>query len=131
MANSSNIKSAVDDFWLEMSGNSERAKELVRKYYSRVVGANKLFTSFKEGWKTDRGMILIIYGAPNLVYKTSNSESWIYGDGSSLLSMTFNFIKVINPFTDNDFELTRSPIYQNTWYSSVDSWRHGRAFNEY
>ena len=59
--------------------------------YGRVVYANRLFTSFKEGWKTDRGMIYIVFGTPNIVYKTDNTESWIYGEENHLLSMTFNF----------------------------------------
>ena len=36
------------------------------KYLLRVIEANKLFNeSYKEGWRTDRGRIYIIYGKPD------------------------------------------------------------------
>jgi GWxTD domain-containing protein len=125
-----NPKIAVDNFWLQLGGDDIRSRELLRKYYSRVIDANKLFTSFKEGWKTDRGMIYIIYGVPNIVYKTSNSESWVYGEDNNVRSLNFNFVKVNNPFTDNDYSLNRTPVYQTTWNTAIDIWRNGRAYND-
>lgn len=125
-----NPRQAVDKFWLGLGDNPDRTRELIRKYYSRVVEANKLFSSYKEGWKSDRGMIYIVYGAPNVVYRTSNSESWVYGDETSYLSTNFTFVKVTNPFTDNDFSLDRAALYQANWYSAIDIWRNGRALNE-
>jgi GWxTD domain-containing protein len=131
LMNDLNPKGAVDKFWLDRGGNPERTRLLIRKYYSRVQFTNEHFTSYHEGWKTDRGMIYIIFGAPHLVYRTSKSELWIYGDASSSLSLNFTFIKVINPFTDNDFSLSRAPIYESNWYRAVDTWREGRVFNDY
>ena len=40
----------------------ERAKELIKNYYGRLQHANLFFTSYLEGWKTDRGMIFMIFG---------------------------------------------------------------------
>jgi GWxTD domain-containing protein len=57
-----NAKIAVDEFWLARSNNIERSRELLRIYYNRVRFANHYFTSFKEGWRSDRGMIYIMYG---------------------------------------------------------------------
>jgi GWxTD domain-containing protein len=128
--NNPNPKAAVDKFWLDLGGNTDRTRHLIRKYYSRVQFANERFTSYHEGWKTDRGMIYIIFGAPHLVYRTSKSELWIYGDVSSSLSLNFTFIKVINPFTGNDFSLSRAPVYESNWYRAVDTWREGRVFND-
>ncbi|MBK5286747.1 MAG: GWxTD domain-containing protein [Bacteroidia bacterium] len=130
LKNSLNPKGAVDKFWLDLGGNADRTRQLIRRYYSRVQFANENFTSYQEGWKTDRGMIYIIFGAPHLVYRTSKSELWIYGDASSSLSLNFSFVKVINPFTDNDFSLSRAPIYESNWYRAVDTWRQGRVFND-
>ncbi len=123
-------KAAVDNFWLALSGNIERGKELIRKYYNRVKDANVFFSSYIEGWKTDRGMIYIIFGVPNIIYKTSNSESWIYGEAGNMTSINFTFIMVNNPFSDNDFILQRSPIYESYWYHAVDTWRTGRVYND-
>lgn len=128
MAFSNNKKEALDNFWIRNAGNPDRAKELIKKYYNRVQEANIFFTSYIEGWKTDRGMIYIIFGPPNVMYKTGNSESWIYGEERNLMSLNFTFYKVTNPFTDNDFSLDRSAIYKSNWYRAVDTWRQGRIF---
>lgn len=41
------------------------ANEAMDEYYSRVEMANQRFTGFRDGWKTDMGMIYIIFGPPN------------------------------------------------------------------
>lgn len=121
-------KAAIDKFWLEIAGSNERAKELIKKYYGRVQESNKLFSSFQEGWKTDRGMIYIVFGAPSKVTKRRNGEIWTYGEIGNPNSIVFDFIKVINPFTDNDYYLERSDIFKSPWYQAVDMWRQGRVY---
>ncbi len=128
---SANKKQAIDKFWLDIGGNQERSRELIKKYYSRVEHANRLFTSYMEGWRTDRGMIYIVFGSPHAVYKSSDTESWTYGDANSALSITFNFTRVNNPFSDNDYSLSRAPIYETSWYRAIDTWRQGRVFNDF
>ncbi|MBN8703703.1 MAG: GWxTD domain-containing protein [Bacteroidetes bacterium] len=123
-----NKKQAVEEFWVKIGGSKERARDLIKKYYGRVIESNKHFTSYLEGWKTDRGMIYIIYGAPNYVYRTANSESWTYGEENNLMSLNYTFIKVINPFTNNDYSIDRSSIYKDRWYRAVDIWRQGRIY---
>ena len=103
--NASDKKACIDKFWTDLGGSNERATELIKKYYTRIQEANKTFTSFQEGWKTDRGMIYVVFGAPNNVSKRSNGEVWTYGDGGNANSTTFTFSKIINPFTDNDYYL--------------------------
>ncbi len=122
-------KQAVDNFWLTASGGSkDRARELIRGYYSRIQDANKYFTSFEEGWKTDRGMIYLIFGIPNYIYRTSSGETWTYGEERNYMALTFTFIKLENPFSDNDYALQRSANYRNLWYNAVDLWREGRVY---
>lgn len=123
-----NKKTAIDNFWLTVGGSKERAKELIRKFYNRVRDANSFFTSYIEGWQTDRGMIYLIYGPPNAVYKGSSSEKWLYGEENNIMSLSFTFVKVINPFTDNDYMLERSPMFKTSWYKAVDTWRQGRVY---
>jgi len=118
-----NIKPAIDNFWLEKAGNAERAKELIRYFYNRVQDANRFFSSYTEGWKTDRGMIYIIFGQPNSVYRSPYNETWYYGEDRNILSMTLDFNKTLNPFTENDYTLNRSAEYKDVWYSAVESWR--------
>lgn len=126
--NASDKKACIDKFWTDLGGSNERATELIKKYYTRIQEANKTFTSFQEGWKTDRGMIYVVFGAPNNVSKRSNGEVWIYGDGGNANSTTFAFSKIINPFTDNDYYLERGEILKLPWYQAVDSWRQGRIY---
>ena len=122
-------KKSIDAFWIKNAGTPDRAKMLIRTYYNRVEDANSFFSSYTEGWRTDRGIVFTIFGPPNIIYKTANSESWIYGEENSMLSYNFNFVRVQNPFSANDFALNRSSIYRYSWSQAVDTWRQGRIFN--
>ena len=128
MLNHENKKTALDNFWLKATGNPDRGKHLIREYYNRIQDANEFFTSYMEGWKTDRGMIYIVYGIPDIVYKSSASEIWIYGEENNLMSLNFAFDKISNSFTDNDYVLNRSPIYKSSWYNAVEAWRQGIVY---
>jgi GWxTD domain-containing protein len=41
--------------------------ELMNEYYYRVNVANQRFSGHREGWRSDRGMVYIIYGEPDAV----------------------------------------------------------------
>ena len=86
-------------------------------------------TRFKEGWKTDRGIIYTIYGAPDKVYRSSSGETWVYGDENSNLSYLFNFGRVNNPFSAEDYALDRSGTYRYGWGQAIESWRNGHVYN--
>lgn len=116
-------KAALDDFWLSTAGNPARAASILRKYYNNVEEANQYFTSYKEGWKTDRGIIYVIFGKPAVVYRGDSTEEWIYGEPGNRNSLRFTFVKVNNPFTMSDYMLLRSPTYKDPWYITVQSWR--------
>lgn len=123
---SDNQKTAIDKFWLARAGNEAKARKMIKEFYSRVEKSNRLFGSFNEGWKTDRGMIYLVYGPPTNTYRNNNFETWIYGFEGTQYSITFNFTKVDNPFTNNDYTLNRSSMYKTSWYQAVESWREGR-----
>ncbi len=124
-----NKKLAVDSFWLATSGNTYRSKELIRVYYSRVFYANKYFTSFTEGWLTDRGMVYTVFGPPKTIYKSDDGERWIYGLSNNLSSMDFYFYRGEHPFCNNHYVLNRQEIYKGSWYQAVDTWRNGRVYS--
>lgn len=117
------LRTAIDDFWLSIGGNPERARNLISMYYNRVIEANKLFTSYTEGWKTDRGMAYIIFGTPNIMYRSDEGEYWVYGEERNFYSITLQFVKMQNPYTENDYQLQRAPMYKDNWYRAVDLWR--------
>lgn len=125
-----NKKAAVDRFWLELGGNQDRSRLLIKLYYQRIQDANMLFTSYTEGWKTDRGMIYIIFGQPISVYSDGINEDWSYSALNGASEFRFSFRKVPNPFSDNDYSLIRMPVYENDWYITVDDWRQGKIVNE-
>jgi len=124
--NSLNLKKEIDQFWLKIGKDESTAKALIKEYYSRVELANMHFSSYREGWKTDRGIIFIVYGQPSTIYKDLNSESWIYGEENNILSVKFNFRKIRSEESDNIFMLQRSEDYKSNWYRAVDDWRQGR-----
>jgi GWxTD domain-containing protein len=132
-------KAALDEFWIKCGGNVDKARELIRIYYTRALYSNYYFTSYKEGWRSERGMIYIIYGPPDKVYKTSEGESWGYkkpvvksrwGGRFSVSDsyLFFNFKKRNNIFSDNDFYLSRNETLVTFWDKAIASWRKGIVF---
>lgn len=116
-------KEAVKDFWYFKSRDQERSDDMAQTYYRRAQRANELFTSYKEGWKTDRGMIFMIYGSPDKVFKYKDREVWEYGYDAFYSGLRFSFTREANPFTQNDFRLFRQAHYEPSWQGIVDNWR--------
>lgn len=119
-------KAAVDSFWVAKGGSHERARKLIEAYYGRVENANRYFTTHVEGWKTDRGLIHIIFGKPETIERSSAGEKWIYGNGDGKMRLSFEFHRVENPFSTEDMSLERSSMYKRPWYQAVEAWRNGR-----
>jgi GWxTD domain-containing protein len=75
------------DFWKrkDPTPGTER-NELMEEYFSRVAYANRHFTHYTEGWKSDMGMVYIIFGAPNNIERhpfdvdSKPYEIWSYYD---------------------------------------------------
>ncbi len=124
----SNKKLALDRFWLKCAGNMNRARELIRIYYNRVLYANVYFTSYTQGWKTDRGMIYIMFGTPNTVKKYVNQEVWLYSDRRMQKILKFVFNKKQSPYSDNVFVLERSTDFMQFWAEAKRSWRGGKVY---
>ncbi len=128
--NSSNKKLAVDNFWLECAGdNTARARELIRIYYNRTLYANVYFTSFTQGWRTDRGMIYLMFGPPKNVKNYADKEVWLYHDKLNFKVLQFVFKKVENSYTDNDYVLERHIDFRSFWFQAIKSWRSGKVYS--
>lgn len=128
LSSSEEPKKSVDMFWLSKSGNEDRGREVIKRYYNRVQDANDNFTSYLEGWKTDRGMVSIVYGTPKSVRNSRDEEVWYYGEETNSFTLQFTFVKVDNPFSENDYKLIRATSYKSSWYRAVDAWRSGRVY---
>ncbi len=130
IAISNNAKKLIDDFWLECAGSKDRARELIRIYYSRVMEANMYFTSYTEGWRTDRGMIHLIFGNPSKIIHHTDSEIWTYGEDNNPTSIQFLFKRVPHELSNNVFVLNRDPMFKQHWEKMVTAWRNGKIFND-
>lgn len=128
MKNAPNHKLEVDNFWLAATGNTDRARELIRIFYNRVQLANFYFTSYTEGWRTDRGMIYLIFGPPAVVHKSDRTERWEYS-GKSSDKVVFYFEHQPHNFADNYYQLRRDNVYSSRWREAVEAWRNGRAYS--
>ncbi|MDZ7715731.1 MAG: GWxTD domain-containing protein [Balneolaceae bacterium] len=78
ISNSDSLKKEIDRFWLKNIGNQNKAVNVLKMYYERVEAANKQFSSFKEGWKTDTGMIYILFGPPWQVEKSETNAMGLH-----------------------------------------------------
>lgn len=120
-----NKKLALDEYWIRMTKSEEKAKALIREYFRQVEFANILFTDFKDGWATDRGMVYIVMGPPQEVFFSANRETWNYLGRDSNSKITFTFARVKNMLTPNYYTLNRSRAYQPEWFRSITAWRNG------
>jgi GWxTD domain-containing protein len=125
---STNQKLAIDNFWINKAGSVDKARELIKVYYNRVFFSNFFFTSYKPGWKTDRGMIFIIYGPPQQVKVSPTQEKWIYFKNNFSTTVTFTFDFVPSSYTLDNYILERSDNYDSYWRQAVDTWRKGNIF---
>ncbi|MFA6467283.1 MAG: GWxTD domain-containing protein [Bacteroidota bacterium] len=79
-------RKALYEFWIRRDEDlTTPHNEKKGEYFNRVGLANSQYaTGFREGWKTDRGRIYIIYGPPDEVERHANEidtkpyEVWYY-----------------------------------------------------
>lgn len=124
LAAAGNDKAQFDKVVLSITGNTDRAKIFMRSYFRQVELANLYFSSYKEGWKTDRGMIYIIFGLPQAVYRFNDREVWEYKNIN--FNGKFTFVKAGTVFDPENFVLLRDKAYEAKWYEMIDLWRKAR-----
>ncbi len=122
---------AVEYFWVSNLGSTEKARRVMALYYERVVNANRRFTTFKEGWKTDLGMIFILFGPPFYAERIGSSGiRWTYGYDSTDPTRVFLFRQTrigSDRFPFNHFTLERQSFYHNVQYQRVQDWLSGHV----
>jgi GWxTD domain-containing protein len=126
LINAQDKRRAFENFWLAIGGNQANAKILIREFYRRVGHANRFYTSHKMGWKTDRGLIHIIFGPPNEIRRSGNQLNWVYNDATGTPSVIFEFEKKNDFFSQNNYIVVRNTDYQNIWNQQVSLWREGK-----
>ncbi|MCB0722378.1 MAG: GWxTD domain-containing protein [Ignavibacteriae bacterium] len=74
-------------FWKSKDPSPGTARnELMQEYYKRIEIANERYSNYFEGWKSDMGMVYIIYGDPSNIERhpfegdSKPYEIWDYYD---------------------------------------------------
>tara|TARA_R110001592_G_scaffold307299_2_gene580658 strand:+ start:171699 stop:172955 length:1257 start_codon:yes stop_codon:yes gene_type:complete len=123
-----NQREAFEKFWIEKCGSKEKAKNTMQSYYDRMELANLHFTSYTDGWKTDRGMVFMIMGPPTRVFNQGDSEIWVYGRDNNVNNLNFAFEKIYSDKIGIYYQLQRHNGYRQVWSIAVNTWRAGRVF---
>lgn len=122
MRNAANIKVAFDEYWLARNKKETEAKRLISLYYNRMMEANRLFPTTKEGWKTDMGMIFTVFGRPDIIRRYSDKVVWYYSQTPGRYPVEFVFAQ----FT-GQYILERSGNLKEPWSAEILKWRIGQA----
>ncbi len=121
LVHSKNKKKELDNFLWQMSkGDLEKARYFMKSFFQRVRYANENYTTFKAGWKTDKGMIYIVFGKPLNIILKEKKEIWIYGT-----SLQFTFLKTKTILSDNHYTLLRNKRYRSLWFKKIHDLRNG------
>ena len=96
-ANNSHKLKAFNKFWESKDPDpTTEINELKIRFYYRINVANRLFTVMRrEGWRTDRGRVLIQFGEPDQIddypFNTEGRpyQIWHYYDDSPYRRFTF------------------------------------------
>ena len=115
-----------DRFWGRHLRDRRDAAATVRTYYERVEEANRRFIERAEGWATDRGMIYIVFGAPDRVLRTPEGETWEY-QGGRTPPFAFRRIDDEADGLGPTFVLLRDEGYAPVWAQAQRLWRTGRT----
>jgi GWxTD domain-containing protein len=119
-------RAKFEAFWLNLAKTRVAAATLIKKYYSRVEEANRLFTTVREGWKTDRGMIYVILGPPAEITSHLDIQQWYYTYSGSASSNVYSFKRITSQgegLSVEEFVLQRRSNYELFWDRMVDKWR--------
>ena len=122
------MRQEFEQFWLARARKDEKlAKKLIANYFGGVNYANEHFSSYKPGWQTDRGIIYIVFGAPDFIDIQENTIIWKYGNQEDNNGLIFKFYQEPIFFLDNNYTLERSPYFKPYWYQAVENWRAGNV----
>src|ERR1700757_4348173 len=68
LSNDEEREAFIENFWLRRNPNPDSPDNEFREdHYRRIAYANEHFAAGKPGWKTDRGLIYISFGAPDSI----------------------------------------------------------------
>ncbi len=122
------LKTAIDKYWLSHIKSRTKARQVLELYYTRVEEANKQFSNFKEGWKTDPGMVYILFGPPLYVDYEFDKMTWIYifDTANRQPAITFDLVRNNdNNYPFNHYVLQRNQSLSQLEYAQISAWNDG------
>lgn len=129
ISDTDSLKETMDRFWLKNIGNANQAADVIEMYYQRVEEANKQFANFKEGWKTDLGMIYILFGPPWYTDDRLKQLTWYYSYNRQDPEYSYRFYqpKLKNQyFPFYHYLLERHNYYYTVQYMQRQLWLTGQ-----
>lgn len=127
------LKKAIDRFWLKNIKNSKKAQNVIALFYERVEEANKQFANYKEGWKTDMGMMYILFGPPWYINSSLDQTVWSYSYNLNEFETNFYFRtpQIKNKFFPFDnYMLMRTQQYHSIEYQQIQMWLTGNILRD-
>ncbi len=124
------------EFWKKRDDVPETfINEYKVRYFQMINLANEHYsTKFKEGWQTDRGRVLMVYGRPDEIERAPSSidtqpyETWYYYSLEGGVNFIFGDIS-----GNNNYELLhstfRSEIQDPDWYSRISKTGRGSSMD--
>ena len=127
----------LKEFWGRRDDNPTTTfNEFRGDYMSRTKYANENFGSMKDGWKTDRGRVLLIYGLPDEIERSQFTSStkpyqfWRYFSVEGGVEFVF-----VDKRNFGNFELVhstaRGEIYDADWTRWVSDSSQSNSYNGY
>lgn len=126
------LRRAFEDFWLSNIKDRTRARNVIELYYTRVEEANRAFSTFREGWMTDMGMVYILLGPPAQIENRVESMYWYYSynrmDPRSVIRFDRARIQSAS-FPFEHYVLVRQRFYNELEHTAIYEWLSGRVLD--
>lgn len=111
------------DFWMLVAGSTQRAVQLSSAFRKSVGEACQLFSEELPGALTDRGMIYLVFGPPDIVITDKHTETWKYLPAGATQTLVFDFDIQQRRSGIYHYQLRRKPFYREPWLQAVERQR--------
>lgn len=129
--NPDTLRKNFEAFFAGLYHNRNMAKNMIHRYFSRVEEANLMFSNHKPGWKTDPGMVYILFGPPDHQERSIDGMAWYYTRDRMMNAGTFIFERSRSTgraYPGNNYILQRSRYYDRDYQYILDRWRRGLIY---
>ncbi len=106
---------AINTFWKAKDPTPATAKnEALEEYYRRIEVANALFSKNNiQGWLTDRGMIYILFGKPDVIFRETSDGFHAYRQDWQYKKLRLSFVFIAWRWFEDFQLLDRSYVVAN------------------